>query len=116
MSSSGPQAVYQICSKCQPAEPIQQLRPSSARMLEEAEALLTDNSASISLCSEAVTIEEVEAGLQVPILPSSVPGSQRPASKRSIRHDLALLDSKLEPLGFEKSGDTLGDGDCLIHG
>ena len=98
-------------------------------MLEEAEALLTDNSASISLCSEAVTIEEVdseavtieevEAGLQVPILPSSVPGSQRPASKRSIRHDLALLDSKLEPLGFEKSGDTPGDGDCLmclIHG
>ena len=95
-------------------------------MLEEAEALLTDNSASISLCfeavtieeveSEAVTTEEVEAGLQVPILPSSVPGSQKPASKRSIRHDLALLDSKLERFGLEKSGDTPGDGDCLIHG
>ena len=85
-------------------------------MFEEAEALLTNNSALISLCSEAVTIEEVEAGQQVPILPSSVPGSQRPASKRSIRHDLALLDSKLEPLGFEKSGDTPGDDHCLIHG
>ena len=36
----------------------------------------------------------------VPILPSSVPESQR-----SIHHDLALLDSKLSPFWFEKSPD-----------
>ena len=41
-----------------------------------------------------------------------------PHPKHSFRDYIrsGLLDSKLKAIGFERSGDTPADGNCLIHG
>ena len=41
-----------------------------------------------------------------------------PRPKHSFRDHIrsGLLDSKLKAIGFERSGDTQADGNCLIHG
>ena len=41
-----------------------------------------------------------------------------PRPKHSFRDHIrsGLLDSKLKAVGFERSGDTQADGNCLIHG
>ena len=75
-----------------------QLRPSSssARLLEDAELLLTGQ----------VTLEEV-----VPVELSAPP-----PTKPSFTDHMSLLESKLEAIGFKTSQLTPADGDCLIHG
>ena len=46
-------------------------------------------------------------------------GKSAPRPKYSFRDHMrsgGLLDSKLKPVGFERSQDTPADGNCLIHG